>query len=430
MQQTVKQLATAIHTLIDQGVDGDPATFPELALRVFGYQYRANTPYRQYCDGYGITPATIHHWQQIPAFPTSAFKDGLVTSFPLEQAVMAQLTSGTTANRRGEIYRDAIGRELVFHANRVMTGAFLFPDLELQPRCRVLILAPSPQMAPSMGMAMGMEETRLRFGAPNSRFLLTHSGIDIKGLIDDLGQAEQSGQPVAFIGATGAFVYFFKACQKRGISFQLPPGSRIGDGGGYRGRFGKVERADYYQMAEQILGIDADHCVNVLGMAESATNFFENSLRRTTKGGDGVERFLVSPSWTRTVVVDPHTLQPLADGEVGLLRHYDLANLPTVLAVQSDNLGISLGEQQFSIIGRAQIDKGRVSMVPAERTVGPMGDNRIFRFLEHYVNFSIRFKMGRIAARTPMVPATTSMGSACPCGEGIEEMVAQDNEPL
>ena len=41
---------------------------------------------------------------------------------------MAQLTSGTTAKERGKIFRDEIGQELVFAANRQMTGAYLFPE--------------------------------------------------------------------------------------------------------------------------------------------------------------------------------------------------------------------------------------------------------------------------------------------------------------
>lgn len=64
-----------------------------------------------------------------------------------------------------------------------------------------------------------------------------------------------------------------------------------------------------------------------------------------------------------------------------MLRHFDLANLPTVLAVQSDNLGIRNQDGSFTIVGRAKVEDGKVSMMPDERTVGPMGDNRIFRFL-------------------------------------------------
>ena len=63
-----------------------------------------------------------------------------------------------------------------------MTEAWLFPDYADGIRCRVLILAPSPEMAPSMGMAIGMDETRKAFGTPDSRFLLEWHGIDVPAL--------------------------------------------------------------------------------------------------------------------------------------------------------------------------------------------------------------------------------------------------------
>lgn len=428
-------LGAEILTLIEAGPDGNHNGFEPLALKVFAHQYAANAPYRQFCDARGVTLDSVSSWRDIPAFPTDAFKRELVTSFPFEEAVMAQLTSGTTANKRGQIFRDELGRELVFAANRVMTAAWLFPDFDPaaapEQRCRVLILAPSPQMAPSMGMAQGMEETRRCFGAPNSQFLLVRSGIDIKAMVRALEEAESSGQPVAFIGGTGAFVYFLKACQKRGLRFQLPAGSRIGDGGGYRGRFGAVDRQQFFALALEVLGIAPDHCVNVLGMAESATNFFENPLRERALNQPASTRRMIAPPWARTEVVDPVDLSPLPAGEVGLLRHFDLANLPTVLAVQSDNLGVCHDDGSFEIIGRAQVTDGKVSMLPAERTVGPMGDNSIFRFLENYVNFSIRFKMGLLGRRkrqqpiAPVVDKTQGMGADCSCGEGIEQIVEQ-----
>jgi hypothetical protein len=134
---------------------------------------------------------------------------------------------------------------------------------------------------------------------------------------------------------------------------------------------------------------------------------------------------MMPPPWTRTDVVDPVSLQPLPAGQVGLLRHFDLTNLPTVVAVQTDNLGVTHADGSFQIIGRAQVDDaGKISQLPAERTVGPMGDNKIFRFLENYVNFSIRFKMGWITGRKPAAAAIdTTMGADCPCGEGIEQLI-------
>ncbi|HET6720899.1 MAG TPA: acyl-protein synthetase [Rhodocyclaceae bacterium] len=447
------RLVERIKVMIAAGVDGDPAPFDRLALDLFAWQYANNGPYRVFCDGKSATPATVTDWREIPAFPTDAFKTGIVTSFPFEQAVMAQLTSGTTANRRGQIFRDAIGRELVLSANRVMTAAWLFPDFAQGQRCRILILAPSPEMAPSMGMAIGMEETRKHFGTSDSRFLLDWSGLDIRALLQAFADAEGSGVPLAMIGSTSAFVFLFNSCRARGLSFRLPAGSRIGDGGGYRGKFGELSQEDFYRLAEEVLGIPASHCVNVLGMAESATNYFDNTLRAArrpspdaalqTPSAAGLAapapqgfsavtknpaRRRFPPPWARTVAVDRVSLTALPPGEVGLLRHYDLINVPTVLAVQTDNLGYVNADGSFQIVGRARQENGRVAELPSERVVGPMGDKRIFRFLESYVNFSIRFKMGWLgkpkrsapaAAATPMTPPV------CPCDELSEEMLSE-----
>lgn len=423
MQFERERLGSDIHAMLAAGIDGDRAPFDSLALDIFSYQYQSNAPYRAYCDALRRSPDNVECWQDIPAFPTDSFKTELVTSFPFDEAVMANLTSGTTAIVRGQIFRDAIGRELVLEANRVMTGAYLFPDFAKGQRCRVLILAPSPEMAPSMGMAVGMDETRRLFGTPDSRFLLSHSGIDVAALVEALNESEASGVPVAMIGSTSAFVFFFNACKKRGVSFHLPAGSRIGDGGGYRGRFGELTQEDYLRLAYEVLGIPASHCVNVLGMAESATGYFDNTLRRAVKGEASAKRMRPNPPWTRTVAVSVDDLRPLPPGEVGLLRHVDLANLPTVLAVQTDNLGFTDEAGDFQIVGRAQRDAGgKVSRMPSERVVGPMGDKRIFRMLEAYVNFSIRFKSGRLKPRTPMVPP------ACPCGELADSAIADTPE--
>jgi hypothetical protein len=427
-----ERLAEAVTRMIEAGPDGDSGLFERLALEIFAFQYANNPVYRQFCDGKRITPSTVARWRDVPAFPTEAFKGNLVASFPLEEAVMGQITSGSTSEARGKVFRDELGRELVLAANRAMTGHWLFPDFASDARCRLLILAPSPKMAPSMGMAIGMEETRLHFGTKDSRFLLGLTGIDVPGLVRGLEEAEDSGVPVALIGSTSAFVYFFGAASKRKLSFRLPPGSRLCDGGGYRGRFGEMTRDHYYEMAADIFGVPENHCVNTLGMAESATNYFDDVLRRSVtepQAAASAGRRKVPPPWTRITAVSIEDLSPLPPGEVGLLRHYDLANLPTVLGLQTDNLGVTLEGGGFEIIGRAKVADGKVAPLPSELAVGPMGDRGVFRMLERYVNFSIDFKMGRVTGRPPRnaAPAETS-SPQCACEELNEELIGRTDE--
>jgi len=429
------QLTEEVLAIIEAGVDANLSDelFNNYCMRMFDLHYDTNKIFREFCDIKKVRPGDINRWQNIPMVYNDVFKTHLVASFPLEQSVMACLTGGTTSlTQRGRIFRDEDGMRLVFSANKMMTASYLFPDFEEGKRCRILILAPSPQLAPSMGMAIGMDQTRSHFGTDDSIFLLGKSGIDIKNLLKALRESEASGIPVALIGATAAYVYFFQACRRKKITFKLPAGSRVCDGGGYRGRFGVVTRDDYYAMVKEILDIPESHCVNVLGEAETATNLFDDSFRRHVKGLTPHKRTRPVPPWSRVLAMNIDDLSPLPDGEVGLLAHWDLANVPTVLAVITDNLGYTTdGGTGCEMVGRAKIENGKVSPLPdEERTMGPMGDSAIFRMLETYTNFSIDLKM-RLAKDPKLAPSIREEiearpGSVASCPQVVDEiLVAQ-----
>ncbi len=433
--ETSHRLTEEVLAIIAAGVDAELSDekFNDYSLQLFRLHYETNKIFREFCDLKKVNPDQITRWQDIPMVYNDVFKTHLVASFPLEQSVMACLTGGTTSlTQRGRIFRDEDGKRLVFSANKKMTGSYLFPDFEEGKRCRILILAPSPQLAPSMGMAIGMDQTRTHFGTDDSIFLLGKSGIDVKNLLKALREAEASGVPVALIGATAAYVYFFQSCRRKKMKFKLPAGSRICDGGGYRGRFGVVTREDYYDMVQEILDIPQSHCVNVLGEAETATNLFDDALRRHYKGLPPRKRTRPVPPWSRVLAMNIDDLSPLPDGEVGLLAHWDLANVPTVLAVITDNLGYTTDNGTgCEMVGRAKIENGKVSPLPdEERTMGPMGDSAIFRMLESYTNFSIDFKM-RFAKEPKVDPSIREEiearpGSVASCPQVVDEiLVAQ-----
>jgi hypothetical protein len=97
--------------------------------------------------------------------------------------------------------------------------------------------------------------------------------------------------------------------------------------------------------------------VNEYGMTELGSQFYDSTLRDWTERTEMRHlqisaRRKVPPPWVRVQVVDPETLSPLAEGATGLLRFYDLANLHTVCAVQTDDLGQQRGPG-FEVLGRA-----------------------------------------------------------------------------
>lgn len=384
----VKQLDRDILEYVLRGMDyTGERRFNELALREFELQYHTVEPYREYCKKKGATPQTVEEWQQIPAVPSAAFKKFIMASFPVEKAEHAYFTSGTTdPSRKGSILRDKGAVDLINAANGLLTRKYVFPDIE---RMKILLMVPSPQMAPGIGIAIGLDRVRKEFGTTESAYLISHFGLNLELLLRSLVDAEHTGEPIAIIGSTVGFVYFLNACEKEGVTFRLPPGSRICDGGGYLGQFGECTREELYEKCSRILGVPEHYCINVLGMGEISTNFFDNVLDDHFTGKRR-GRFKVIPPWTRTGVVDINTFQRLPAGETGLLRHYDLVNRSMVIAVQTDNLGFET-ESGFEIVGRWKKQQGKMD---CEEIRGSHGG----RFITQMVQFLLKRNLKKIGS--------------------------------
>lgn len=384
----VKQLDGDVLEYVRKGMgNNDEARFTELARREFELQYHTVDAYREFCDRKGVSPESVEQWEQIPAVPSLAFKKFIVASFPVAVAEHAYFTSGTTdPARKGKIYRDPAAVDLINSANGLLTRKYIFPDKE---RMKILLMTPSPKMAPGMGMAIGLDRVRTEFGTPESTYLITPLGLDVELLMQSLLEAEETGEPLALIGSSSGFIYFFKACEGEGISFTLPPGSRVCDGGGYLGQFGECSREEYFEKCRTVLGVEEQYCINVLGMGEISTNFFDNVLHNHLNGAAGT-RYKVVPPWTRTQVVDINTLEPVPAGEVGLLKHFDLVNRSMVLAVQTDNLGYAVDEG-FEIVGRW---KKKAGSLEAGEIKGGHGG----KIVTQLVNFLLRRNLKKIGS--------------------------------
>ena len=64
------------------------------------------------------------------------------------------------------------------------------------------------------------------------------------------------------------------------------------------------------------------------------------------------------PPWARVQIISPETNREVADGETGLIRVFDLANVFSVMAIQTEDLGVCHGDG-FELLGRAQFAEPR-----------------------------------------------------------------------
>ena len=370
---TLESIYQEVSAFANEGSDlFDDRRFNELALRIFRFQYDNNEPYRKYCQKKGVDPDGIDDWEEICAVPTEAFKQLTLSCFPPKDAAKVFMTGGTTdPQRRGKIYIHPLQLKFIQMANTLICKEYVFPDVD---KLKLLMLMPSPEMIPTMYMLYGVKVTIDYLGTPESRFLISQEGFDVQGLIAELRQAESSGEPVGIIGPTSAgFGKFFDYCRNVNLKFKLPPGSRVMDAGGYKtGNFRIITKDEFMEMKSEILDVPDKYAINVLGMTEVVNLFFDNGLRNSLKGIT-TERYKSNYPWTRTVAVDPETLQRLPKGKTGLLRFYDLMNIGTVMAIQTDDLGYETANG-FEIIGRAQgAEKKGCSLVVGEMIAATKG---------------------------------------------------------
>jgi hypothetical protein len=69
-------------------------------------------------------------------------------------------------------------------------------------------------------------------------------------------------------------------------------------------------------------------------------------------------RNLHFPPWARAQIISPETNREVSEGETGLIRIFDLANVFSVASIQTEDLAVRHGNG-FELIGRAQLSEPR-----------------------------------------------------------------------
>lgn len=320
--------------------------FNQFALRLFAYQYECNVPFRSFCQRRGATLRNVRSWRDVPAVPIDAFKAMELRSEPSSPAERVFMTSGTTGRAaRGrhfhpqlDVYDLSMKR---YFSRRFMQG------LERMP---MGILFPDEQAMPNSSLAHYLALARSEFGSAGSRYYLNSEGLDMPALCAALEESERSGQPFALLGASFSLVHVMDALRAQGRSFRLPAGSRVLDTGGYKGQSRELPLEQFYAELSQLLGVPRSLCINMYGMTELSTQFYDdgNAVLPSVKSG---------PHWIRSRLVEPITGRDVAAGERGILVHCDLANYNAVTTILTEDVGLWAGPQEkdgFLLLGRAE----------------------------------------------------------------------------
>ncbi len=344
------ELAARILALIAaRGTERDIATARDaLLLDILRWQARHVPPFAAWLHARRFDPSShaserVEAW---PGLPTEVFRHARVAAHPEALDVARFQTSGTTSGRRGvHPFRDLSLYEASAHA---CAERFLFPDVE---RMRIALLTPPPEEAPDSSLSFMTERFVEWFGRGEPTRCWRHGRLLVEALEATCERAQRRREPLAILGTAFAFLFAEEALGD--TCFRLPPGSRLMPTGGTKGRTREVPWDELIERLARRYGVPPSHIVGEYGMTELSSQAYEPGLRDLHLGTSSTApRRYVPPPWVRLDVVHPETLQPLPLGAEGLVRVFDPANLDSVAAVQTLDVGRLL-EDGVQLLGRA-----------------------------------------------------------------------------
>jgi hypothetical protein len=290
-------------------------SFEALILAAHSFQRSVCPPYDAYCKAFK-EPAS---WREIPAIPLTAFRHAAIRSFPAAETIRSFRTSGTI----GEGYGEHHFRTLELYRAAAIGG---WERMGL-PKENLFCLMPPPLESPHSSLSC-----MAGWLAPQRRFFLGGWGR----LTEAISREEKS---VVLFGTALAFLDVFEWLGTREI--RLPPGSVAVETGGYKGTKRSLPKSELYALFQRHFGLGENDVWNEYGMTELSSQFYSRGLGSPHYGA----------RWVRALVIDPESGNESAEGETGILRIFDLANIGSCCALQTRDLAVRRAEN-FELVGR------------------------------------------------------------------------------
>jgi hypothetical protein len=352
----------------------EPKLFEPLALEVFCYQAENVPPYRAYLENLGIDHTAVLTLAQIPPVSTVAFKYVCMESIEErgKSASRLFLTSGTAIgpNERG---RHFIARPEIYRASAINhLRRMLFPDGR---RMAMIALHPTAERMPESSLAQMITWCIEEFGAGGTICAATRECIDTAGAIDFLRQMIRKDEPVCILATTASCAALFATLREKKLTIELHAGSRLMDTGGAKGQVVPLSGNQIVAEAQRMLGIAPALVINEYGMTEMCSQLYDATSFNSDREEPPEQRIKLAPPWLRPIAINPATLTPVEDGQVGLLSFFDLANVGSVSALMTEDFGM-VRDGAVAVLGRAAAGDPRGCALAIEEFAIRKGDIR------------------------------------------------------
>lgn len=292
---------------------------------------------------------------KIPFIPTIYFKRNKIASVKGYKLIVKATSSGTTGKRS----------EIGFDFNSLFYAAVMAFKMSkyhklLSNKCtNYIVLGYEPHKSNQTVITKTQYVSTL-FAPPIRReYAIKYRDgryeVDFKGITKVMDQYAKKKHPVRIVGFPSYTLFLLQWLKSSGLSYQLPKGSMLMLGGGWKGFYkDKVEKEELYQLAYEVLGIKAHNCREFFGAVEHPSLYCSCQKNH----------FHV-PIFSRVIIRDVDTLEPVTHGKVGLVNLITpLAKSMPLVSIMTDDLGIlhegrtcgcGIDAPYFEILGRVGV---------------------------------------------------------------------------
>jgi len=323
------------------------------------FQIEHCTDYARILKAQNFSPENIKTeadlWK-IPVLPTLYFKRNRLFSMP-EAELTVNATSSGTKGAQSVVGFDPESMRLGI---AMMTRFLSYHKLISPLPTNYLILNYEPSEHTQMG-AIKTSSGMIRFApALHKEYALKDNGSGYspnpEGVQKALFRYARSGFPVRLIGFPSYLWLLVSELEKQGISLKLNRNSKVLLGGGWKQFTGdQIDSEDLFKTVEKTLGIPCENCFDFFSAVEHPLPYIK------CKNG----HFHV-PIYSRVFIRDVSTLEPVSNGQLGLLSFVTpLVSSMPLLSVVTDDLAISyptvecgcgISTPYFDLKGRAGVD--------------------------------------------------------------------------
>lgn len=299
------------------------------------YQYEHCEKYKEILDKKSFNPyKDLKQYEDIlniPPIPTLYFKHNEIISMSKKKLLVKATSSGTSGKKS---FLGFNFKSLYRGLKMVLSLCKYHKLISIKP-VHYIIFGYEPNKKNQTAISKSTYGFTFFAPAVDRTFVLKFKNndyeLDIEGVKQALIQFSKGKTPVRTHGFPAYTYFVLKQMKEEGIKVKLPKGSKLAIGGGWKQFYSeKIEKQAFYDLVYEVLGIEDKHIIEFFSAVEHPVLYTDCRCHH----------FHI-PVYSRVIIRDVDTLEPLEDGKVGLINLITpmIDSMP-LLSVMTDDLGV------------------------------------------------------------------------------------------